>query len=158
MPLAARCPTTIRGAAAGCGPKVRAGSQRHWGAVASCGLKASSGIQRVVARLGLNGVGGKSGLNVARLLQPGSHFVTYGGMSREPVTLPTSLFIFKDIRAQGFWLSRWNSLGENAVARFMMIKEILQLQSSMKMMPPKLPHVDLKDLLEHINKAKVLIT
>lgn len=26
-------------------------------------------------------------------------------MSMKPVTLPTSLFIFKDLHARGFWLS-----------------------------------------------------
>ena len=31
--------------------------------------------------------------------------VTYGGMSMKPVTIPTSLFIFKDISCRGFWLS-----------------------------------------------------
>ena len=31
--------------------------------------------------------------------------VTYGGMSLQPVTVPTSLLIFKDLRFRGFWLS-----------------------------------------------------
>lgn len=31
--------------------------------------------------------------------------MTYGGMSLEPVTIPTPLLIFKDIRARGFALS-----------------------------------------------------
>jgi len=33
--------------------------------------------------------------------------VTYGGMSKKPVQIPTSVLIFKDIRLTGFWLSRW---------------------------------------------------
>jgi trans-2-enoyl-CoA reductase len=33
--------------------------------------------------------------------------VTYGGMSREPVTIPTSLFIFKNVSLKGFWLNKW---------------------------------------------------
>ena len=34
--------------------------------------------------------------------------VTYGAMSMQPLTLPTSLLIFKDIQFKGFWLSgRW---------------------------------------------------
>jgi len=33
--------------------------------------------------------------------------VTYGGMSKRPVTVPTSYFIFKDISLRGFWLQRW---------------------------------------------------
>lgn len=38
--------------------------------------------------------------------------VTYGGMSMKPVTIPTSLFIFKDLRSRGFWLSADDSLPE----------------------------------------------
>ncbi|KAJ3216785.1 hypothetical protein HDU67_008962 [Dinochytrium kinnereticum] len=57
--------------------------------------------------LGLNCVGGKSATNVARQLGEGGTLVTYGGMSKEPVTLPTSLFIFKDIQSRGFWMTRW---------------------------------------------------
>ena len=36
--------------------------------------------------------------------------VTYGGMSKLPVTLSTSKFIFKDITCKGFWLSKWSKL------------------------------------------------
>lgn len=57
-------------------------------------------------RLGLNCVGGSSSAAVAKALMPGATLVTYGGMSMKPVTLPTSLFIFKDLHARGFWLSR----------------------------------------------------
>eukprot|EP00967_Tisochrysis_lutea_P066580 scaffold86763_cov17-Tisochrysis_lutea.AAC.2 len=31
--------------------------------------------------------------------------VTYGGMSMQPVNIPTSLLIFKDLNFRGFWLS-----------------------------------------------------
>jgi hypothetical protein len=34
--------------------------------------------------------------------------ITYGGMSKQPVTVPTSAFVFKDITVRGFWLSQWN--------------------------------------------------
>jgi hypothetical protein len=33
--------------------------------------------------------------------------VTYGGMSRQPVTVSTTAFIFKDVTLRGFWMSRW---------------------------------------------------
>ncbi len=35
----------------------------------------------------------------------GGTLVSYGGMSMKPVTIPTSMFIFKGIQARGFWLS-----------------------------------------------------
>ncbi|OTA75843.1 hypothetical protein M434DRAFT_402612 [Hypoxylon sp. CO27-5] len=58
-------------------------------------------------RLGLNCVGGKSAQTIAKSLGVGGTMVTYGGMARQPVALPTGLLIFKDIRFVGFWLSRW---------------------------------------------------
>jgi len=58
--------------------------------------------------LALNGVGGKSATALARHLGQGGTLVSYGAMSREPVTLPTSLFIFKDLTLRGFWMTRWN--------------------------------------------------
>lgn len=33
--------------------------------------------------------------------------VTYGGMSREPVVVPTSALIFQDVQIRGFWMSEW---------------------------------------------------
>lgn len=44
---------------------------------------------------------------MARLLGPGAHLVSYGAMSKEPLSLPTSLFIFKGLTCHGFWQSRW---------------------------------------------------
>lgn len=58
-------------------------------------------------RLGLNCVGGRSAQAVARSLGAGGTMVTYGGMARQPVALPTALLIFRDVRLRGFWLSRW---------------------------------------------------
>jgi len=58
-------------------------------------------------KLALNMVGGDSATDIARLLVDGGTMVTYGGMSRKPVTVPTSLLIFKNISLKGFWLTKW---------------------------------------------------
>lgn len=58
-------------------------------------------------KLALNCVGGTSATEIARSLDRGGVHVTYGGMSRKPVQIPTSLFIFRNIQLRGFWLSRW---------------------------------------------------
>lgn len=76
-------------------------------------------------RLGLNCVGGKSAQTVAYSLGRGGTMVTYGGMSRAPVALPTGLLIFKDIRFVGFWLSRWAD--GDAEAKERTVAEILGL-------------------------------
>ncbi|KAH8662097.1 zinc-binding dehydrogenase [Xylariales sp. PMI_506] len=76
-------------------------------------------------RLGLNCVGGKSAQAMAKSLGEGAPLVTYGGMSRQPVALPTGLLIFKDIRFVGFWLSRWADRDTQAKART--VNEVLGL-------------------------------
>lgn len=57
--------------------------------------------------LALNCVGGKSSLEMLRHLQHSGKMVTYGGMSRDPVTIPTSAFIFKNLSFYGFWMTAW---------------------------------------------------
>ncbi|KAM3124977.1 hypothetical protein CJJ07_000450 [Candidozyma auris] len=56
-------------------------------------------------KLALNCVGGKSSAGVARKLAPNGLMLTYGGMSFQPVTLPTSLHIFKNVTSAGFWVT-----------------------------------------------------
>ncbi|KAI1854371.1 hypothetical protein JX265_012540 [Neoarthrinium moseri] len=76
-------------------------------------------------RLGLNCVGGRSAQTMAKLLGADASLVTYGGMSRQPVALPTGLLIFKNIKFVGFWLSRWAD-GDSA-AKAQTVNEILGL-------------------------------
>lgn len=56
-------------------------------------------------KIALNSVSGKSSSNIARKLAPNSTMITYGGMSKQPVTLPTSLFIFKNLKCIGYWVT-----------------------------------------------------
>uniref|UniRef100_A0A3Q0SGL4 Enoyl-[acyl-carrier-protein] reductase, mitochondrial n=1 Tax=Amphilophus citrinellus TaxID=61819 RepID=A0A3Q0SGL4_AMPCI len=68
-------------------------------------------------KLALNGVGGKSATELLRHLQVGGSMVTYGGMSKQPVTVPVSALIFKDVKVRGFWVTQWkrdHSQGELA--------------------------------------------
>ena len=58
-------------------------------------------------KLALNSVGGDSATEMARVLAPGGTLVTYGGLSFKPVTIPSSLFIYKGIQLKGFWLNQW---------------------------------------------------
>ncbi|KAI8346922.1 hypothetical protein B0O80DRAFT_392200 [Mortierella sp. GBAus27b] len=67
-----------------------------------------SWTQKSEIKLGFNCVGGKPTTELARLLSKNGHLVTYGAMSRQPLTLPASLQIFKNIHASGFWLTAWN--------------------------------------------------
>jgi NADPH:quinone reductase-like Zn-dependent oxidoreductase len=44
---------------------------------------------------------------MARYLGKDAHLVSYGAMSKQPLSLPTSLFIFKNLTSHGFWQSQW---------------------------------------------------
>jgi trans-2-enoyl-CoA reductase len=59
-------------------------------------------------RVGLNCVGGKPTTALVKCLSQSGHLITYGGMSKQPVALPTAALIFKDIKFSGFWVSRWS--------------------------------------------------
>ncbi|XP_052190572.1 enoyl-[acyl-carrier-protein] reductase, mitochondrial isoform X2 [Diospyros lotus] len=59
--------------------------------------------------LGFNCVGGNAASLVLKFLRQGGTMVTYGGMSKKPITVSTSSFIFKDVALRGFWLQKWMS-------------------------------------------------
>lgn len=76
-------------------------------------------------KLGLNCVGGKIVNDMAKVLSPYAHMVTYGGMSKKPVTLPTALLIFKNISFDGFWVSKWSE--ENPEEKLKTVEHIMDL-------------------------------
>lgn len=44
---------------------------------------------------------------MAKLLDHSAHLVSYGGMAKQPLSLPVSLLIFKNLTCHGFWQSHW---------------------------------------------------
>ncbi|XP_030372741.1 enoyl-[acyl-carrier-protein] reductase, mitochondrial [Scaptodrosophila lebanonensis] len=89
-------------------------------------------------KLAFNCVGGKSATEVTRHLDNGGIMVTYGGMSREPVTVATGPLIFKDIAFRGFWMTRWSKENYDAPERLQMFKELCELVEQRKFVAP--PH------------------
>ncbi|KAK0604249.1 hypothetical protein LWI29_013738 [Acer saccharum] len=69
--------------------------------------------------LGFNCVGGNSASLVLKFLRQGGTMVTYGGMSKKPVTVSTSSFIFKDLSLKGFWLQKWMGSDKTTECRTM---------------------------------------
>jgi trans-2-enoyl-CoA reductase len=78
-------------------------------------------------KLALNGVGGKSATEIARHLGQGGIMVTYGGMSREPVTMPTGSLIFNDLQLRGFWMTEWNRMNLQTKESADMLKYICDM-------------------------------
>ncbi|KAK3932419.1 Enoyl-[acyl-carrier-protein] reductase, mitochondrial [Frankliniella fusca] len=94
----------------------------------STSLFKSGGLK--APKLALNCVGGQSGMEILRKLQSRGVHVTYGGMSRQPVTAPTSALIFKDVQLRGFWMSRWSKENATNQERQNMYQEIIELMLS----------------------------
>lgn len=63
---------------------------------------------------------------MARYLGEGAHHVTYGGMSRQPLTIPASLLIFRDLSFHGFWITQWNDR-HSAHSRAAMLADVADL-------------------------------
>lgn len=87
-------------------------------------------------KLALNCVGGPNALEVIRHLQPKGSMVTYGGMSREPVTVPTSALIFKDLHIRGFWMTQWTKEHYNNPERFQMFDELIKMMLNKELQAP----------------------
>lgn len=86
--------------------------------------------------LALNCVGGKSALTLLRNLRNDGVMVTYGGMSREPVNVPTSAFIFKNISLRGFWMTRWLNDNRDTPAQTEMYNDLFDMIRRKKLNAP----------------------
>jgi len=105
--------------------------------------------------LGLNCVGGSAAAAVAKLIREGGTMVTYGAMSMQPLTLPASLLIFKDIQFKGFWLSgRWaKKAGPEGRAKLM--DEVAKLYMDGTFVAPQVKEFKLEEFKDALaaNKA-----
>lgn len=105
-------------------------------------------------KLALNGVGGKSATELLRHLQLGGSMVTYGGMAKQPVTVPVSALIFKDVKVRGFWVTQWkkdHSKDERAFR--VMLDELCNLIKQGKLTAPACTEVGLQDYSKALDAA-----
>ncbi|XP_012267600.2 enoyl-[acyl-carrier-protein] reductase, mitochondrial [Athalia rosae] len=104
-------------------------------------------------KLALNCVGGKSALEILRHLDNNGTMVTYGGMSREPVTVPTSALIFKNVSVKGFWASQWSKEHLESEERQLMYDELAQLHIAKKLKSPATKLVPFSNYQEAVSNA-----
>jgi len=86
--------------------------------------------------------------------------VKYGGMSREPVIVPTASFIFKDIQLRGFWMTRWRKENAHTEQYDQMYDELLQYMKNGKLVAPAhktLPLDSFKEALQNTISSKGFI-
>ncbi|KAI9262112.1 hypothetical protein BY458DRAFT_515467, partial [Sporodiniella umbellata] len=94
--------------------------------------------------LGLNCVGGKYATDMARYLGHNGQYVTYGAMSKGPLSLPASLLIFKNISFHGFWVSKWAEV-HSPEERYKMFEDIMHLMNQGKLREPKWTKVQFEE-------------
>ncbi|KAI9802264.1 MAG: hypothetical protein M1825_002985 [Sarcosagium campestre] len=89
--------------------------------------------------LALNCVGGRPALALAKLLDgPRAQHVTYGAMAKQPVTVPPSLLIFRNISFTGFWVSAWSAAEPEDKQKT--VNELLDLMRAGRLRdPPTVP-------------------
>lgn len=99
-------------------------------------------------KLALNCVGGKNAMEIIRHLDNGATVVTYGGMSLQPLIVPTSALIFKDIKVRGFWVTAWSKKPKKTLQRMFMFNELIELMSQGILQPPTSQMVPFKEYKE----------
>lgn len=104
-------------------------------------------------KLGFNCVGGKAATELIRNLATNGYMVTYGGMSREPVTVPTGAFIFKSLKLHGFWMSQWNTENLNNPKKTEMLMELYALAKESKLLPPTSDLVPIRSYESAVSKS-----
>ncbi|KAM9310516.1 enoyl-[acyl-carrier-protein] reductase, mitochondrial [Pholidichthys leucotaenia] len=105
-------------------------------------------------KLALNGVGGKSATELLRHLQVSGSMVTYGGMSKQPVTVPVSALIFKDVKVRGFWVTQWKRDHSHDGRAFRaMLDELCSLIQQGKLTAPKCTEVGLQEYHRALDSA-----
>ncbi|RWS28030.1 trans-2-enoyl-CoA reductase-like protein [Leptotrombidium deliense] len=116
-----------------------------------------SGIPK--PKLALNCVGGKNATDCLRHLDFRGTMVTYGGMSKQPVIIPTGSLIFKDQIFKGYWMSRWIKENWQSDERSTMMQYLCNALKdgklkSAKAIPYKLD--DYKQALEILRRPQII--
>ena len=82
-----------------------------------------------------------------RHLQPKGTMVTYGGMAKQPVTVPVSAFIFRDVRLRGFWMTQWKK-DHDKQSMASMVDTLCQMVQKGQLSAPACTAVPLEDFRE----------
>ncbi|KAK0175760.1 hypothetical protein PV327_009486 [Microctonus hyperodae] len=104
-------------------------------------------------KLALNCVSGQSGVEILRHVGINGTMVTYGGMSREPVIVPVSALIFKNIMIKGFWMTAWTKENSKSKIRTEMFNDLADLFASKKLKAPPYKLIPFLNYQEAVSNA-----
>ncbi|ESO93307.1 hypothetical protein LOTGIDRAFT_119678 [Lottia gigantea] len=104
-------------------------------------------------KLALNCVGGDSSAHLVNSLRQKGVIVTYGGMSKRPVMIPTGAAIFKQITAHGYWNTEWMKDYKNSPERMEMITELCDYLDKGIIKTPKAELFYIKDFKTAVSES-----
>lgn len=104
-------------------------------------------------KLALNCVAGTNATDCMRHIAPGGVMVTYGGMSKKPLTVPVGAHIFNDIRFHAFWMTRWRNQNKDSPALRQMMEELTSHFKNGKIKAPNVIAVSMNDYKSALEKA-----
>lgn len=104
-------------------------------------------------KLALNCVGGQNSLEMSKFLDYQGTMVTYGGLSKQPVMIPTPNFIYHDQIYRGFWRTRWFKDNLNSAEMNKMFDEMFELILQGHLKAPAHEFVSVDNYEEALKKA-----
>ncbi|EFN81722.1 Probable trans-2-enoyl-CoA reductase, mitochondrial [Harpegnathos saltator] len=104
-------------------------------------------------KLALNCISGQNALEVSRHLAHSGVMVTYGGMSREPLTIPVASLIFKNHSFKGFWMTAWTKENTESKERVNMFNDLALYYKEKKLQTPLHKLVPFNEYQEAIASA-----
>ncbi|CAL2036577.1 unnamed protein product [Caenorhabditis brenneri] len=104
-------------------------------------------------KLALNGVGGKSALQISSVLERGGTCVTYGGMSKKTHEFTTSALVFNDIQVRGVAVGMWARREENLDEWNHCIDEVQKLAVAGKLTAIPMEKVSISDYKKAIQRS-----
>ncbi|KAK0393724.1 hypothetical protein QR680_000368 [Steinernema hermaphroditum] len=102
-------------------------------------------------RLALNGVGGRSAMVLCASLGHGGTVVTYGAMSKKPIEILSSSFIFKDLRAFGVAVGPWMQMHPEKAGHIMTVLQDMLVKGQLS--PPPMEQVPMAQFATAMEKT-----
>lgn len=104
-------------------------------------------------KLAFNCVAGRSVADLLKHMARGAVVVTYGGMSKQPMSVPVGPLIFNDVQLRGYWNTRWYSENQNSEKSHAMWGFLSEMIRGGRLKAPVHRLVQLKDFNSAIDKA-----
>jgi len=103
--------------------------------------------------LALNMVSGRSTIPLLKALGNNSALVTYGAMSKLPMSIPFGLTVFKNITLHSYWMTRWTKQHGRSELEHTMFNDIADMCNSGELVPPPYVKRGLRDYSQAMENA-----